>query len=98
MPGVGDPAILIAFVNLAVFEVTAEDDLVGSLNKAIFLKSFTAETSPELALSVPSKLVFNITKKAPNSSTAFAPCPPLGGIITSNSAPDKLVAPAVTIC
>ena len=36
-----DPAILIAFVNLAVLEVTAEADFVGSLNKTIFLKSLT---------------------------------------------------------
>ena len=73
VPGVGDPAILIAFVNLAVFEVTAADDFVGSLNNAIFLKSNTAEKSPEFPDSVHSKLVFIITKKAPNSSFAFAP-------------------------
>ena len=97
VPGVGLEAILIAFVNLVVLVVTAAFDFLGFLNNAIFLKSFTAEKSPELALSVPSKLVFIITKKAPNSSCAFAPCPPLGGIITSNSEPDKLVAPAATI-
>ena len=49
VPGVGDPAILIAFVNLAVLELTAEFDFVGSLNKTIFLKSLTAEKSPEFA-------------------------------------------------
>ena len=37
VPGVGEEAILIAFVNLAVLVVTAELDFVGSLNKQIFL-------------------------------------------------------------
>ena len=41
------------------------------------------------------KFVFIITKKPPNSSIAFLPCPPFGSIITSNSEPDKEPPPAV---
>ena len=92
------PVILIAIVPLKVVAAAAEPAAFGSLIKLIFLKSFATVTSPELPLYVPSSEVFNITKNPPNSSTAFLPWPPFGGIITSNTAPDKFVAPAVTIC
>ena len=65
--------------------VAAEPPDLGSLISDTFLKSLATVTSPEFADSVPSKLVFNITKKPPNSSTALNPCPPFGSIITSNS-------------
>ena len=60
-----------------------------SLNKNTFLKSFATVKSPEFADSLPVNVVFNITKKPPNSSIAFAPCPPLISIMQSNSAPDN---------
>ena len=89
MPGVGELAILTAYVALNVAAEAAEPAaLLGFLIKVIFLKSFAAVKSPELEASVPSSVVFNITKKPPNSSTALKPWPPFGGIITSNSAPD----------
>jgi len=89
VPGVGEAAILTAYVPLNVVAEAAEPAAFwGSLIKLIFLKSFAAVKSPELELSVPSYDVFNITKNPPNSSIAFLPWPPFGKIITSNSAPE----------
>ena len=82
---------------LVVVAVAAEPPEEISLINTTRLKSFAVVKSPEFEVSPASKLVFIITKKPPNSFIALKPCPPFGSIITSNSEPDKLVAPAVTM-